>query len=505
MAYLATQLWTIILFGLANCRELDEKRLHHYLMENKKYHKSVMPPKRENAVRLTVNLGLRLSQLLDMDEKNQIMTTSVWLHQEWYDPRLEWDPKEYGDLKLTYIPSNDLWKPDIVLYNNADGDFHVKLLTKAKVEHNGRITWEPPVIYKSYCPIDIEFFPFDIQECFLKFGLWTYDGSLIDLQHVCSDKAVYINETDEEVIDRGIDIKDVYPNAEWDIINVTARRREKFYTCCKNVFYIDITFNITLRRRILFYSLNLIMPCVSISGLAVLVFYLPSDSGEKITLSISVLLALSVFFLLLSDIMPPTSLVIPMIGKYLLFTMSVVTLSIFLTVYTLGINFRRPSTGSMPVWIKVVFTELLPRILLMERPALDSLDINEPNNMNSCNNCNGIDQGDLHPLPNVVVSSDIIRDSTRGPQVTCKKQYSRTVLVAFQEVKYIAKKLEEDEKKITIIRDWKFIAMVMDRLFLFIFTTACICGTVSLLIQAPSLYDVRPALSNNAPLDSCSF
>ena len=88
----------------------------------------------------------------------------------------------------------------------------------------------------------------------------------------------------------------------------------KFYPCCPEP-YPDITFNITLRRRTLFYTLNLIVPCVSISCLAVLVFYLPSDSGEKITLSISILLALNFFFLLLSDMNPPTSLVIPLIGE----------------------------------------------------------------------------------------------------------------------------------------------------------------------------------------------
>ena len=165
-------------------------------------------------------------------------------------------------------------------------------------------------------------------------------------------------------------MKDFYQNVEWDVINVTARRRDKYYSCCVEP-YPDIYFNITLRRRTLFYSLNLIMPCLSISCLTVLVFYLPSDSGEKITLSISILLALTVFFLLLSDINPPTSLVIPLIGKYLMFTMIVVTLSICLAVYTLGINFRTPKTHTMKPWVKRVFTEILPRILLMKKPETE--------------------------------------------------------------------------------------------------------------------------------------
>lgn len=43
-------------------------------------------------------------------------------------------------------------------------------------------------------------------------------------------------------------------------------------------------FNITMRRKTLFYTVNLIIPCMGISFLTILVFYLPSDSGEKVSL-----------------------------------------------------------------------------------------------------------------------------------------------------------------------------------------------------------------------------
>ena len=62
-------------------------------------------------------------------------------------------------------------------------------------------------------------------------------------------------------------------------------RNEKFYTCCDEP-YLDITFNITMRRKTLFYTVNLIIPCMGISFLTVLTFYLPSDSGEKVSLNI---------------------------------------------------------------------------------------------------------------------------------------------------------------------------------------------------------------------------
>lgn len=64
--------------------------------------------------------------------------------------------------------------------------------------------------------------------------------------------------------------------------NGTTHRNEKFYTCCDEP-YLDITFNITMRRKTLFYTVNIIIPCMGISFLTVLTFYLPSDSGEKVS------------------------------------------------------------------------------------------------------------------------------------------------------------------------------------------------------------------------------
>lgn len=135
-----------------------------------------------------------------------------------------------------------------------------------------------------------------------------------------------------------------------------------------------------MRRKTLFYTVNLIIPCVGITFLTVLVFYLPSDSGEKVSLCVSILLSLTVFFLLLAEIIPPTSLAVPLLGKYLLFTMILVTSSIWVTVCVLNVHFRSPSTHKMSPLVRKIFLQFMPKLLIMRRTTytLPEYDDNLP-------------------------------------------------------------------------------------------------------------------------------
>ena len=298
------------------------------------------------------------------------------------------------------------------------------------------------MIYKSYCSIDIEYYPFDIQNCYFKFGSWTYDGGMINLEHINEKNAtprtkVDINKdgtTKLYTVENGIDMADYYTSVEWDVLAVPAQKNIKVYACCPNPYY-DIYFNITIRRKALFYTVNLIIPCVNISFLSVLVFFLPSDSGEKLTLGISILVALLVFYLLLIELIPPTSIVIPLIGKYLLFTLILVNVSILLTILVLNMFHRKPDTHKMPKWMKRVFIDTLPQILMIERPIETKL--------NHVRHSVKTSDREYRELRSKLLNDGVSRQNLKQNQ----KKFPPSIVTALEGLQYISEQMEKDQNE----------------------------------------------------------
>nr|ALB27749.1 nicotinic acetylcholine receptor alpha 4 subunit [Rhopalosiphum padi] len=469
-----------------------KKHLFDDLLSN---YNRLIRPVQNHSENLTVWMGLKLTQLTEMNLKSQVMTTSVWLIQKWFDCNLKWDPKEYGGLDKLYVPSDHIWLPDIVLFNNADGNYEVTLMTKAVLKYTGEVLWSPPAIYKSYCEINVLYFPFDEQNCYMMFGSWTYNGNQVDLRHI--DQSQGRNR-----VDVGIDLSEFYLSVEWDLLEVPAIRNEEFYSCCSES-YTDITFNIKMRRKTLFYTVNLIIPCVGLTFMTVLVFYLPSDSGEKVTLCSNILVSLTVFFLLLAEIIPPTSLAVPLLGKYLLFTMVLVSMSIGMTVVVLNIHFRSPSTHTLSPWVRTVFLHMMPQILMMRRPPY-SLMTNDgfqssPGYFNELDYSRDSisDSGGTEQKPPSLTQRHWSFKKIQSvqphnyPENVMPKTMSPDLLKALQGVCYIAQHIKDADKDKEVIEDWKYVSMVFDRFFLWVFTLACIVGTCAIIFQAPSLYDQR--------------
>ncbi|XP_061102695.1 neuronal acetylcholine receptor subunit alpha-9-I [Conger conger] len=320
------------------------QKLLNDLMDN---YSNALRPVEDTDKALNVTLQITLSQIKDMDERNQVLTSYLWIRQIWHDAYLKWDKDAYDGLEVIRIPSDLVWRPDIVLYNKADDESSGPAGTNVVLRYNGEITWDSPSITKSSCVVDVSYFPFDNQQCNLTFGSWTYNGNQVDITMG---------------MDSG-DLSDFVENVEWECHGMPAAKNVIMYGCCSDP-YPDITYTLLLKRRSAFYIFNLLLPCIMISFLAPLSFYLPADSGEKVSLGVTVLLALTVFQLMVAESMPPSESV-PLIGKYYIATMIMITASTALTIFIMNIHFCGAEAKPVPYWAKVVIINYMSKIFFV--------------------------------------------------------------------------------------------------------------------------------------------
>ena len=68
------------------------------------------------------------------------------------------------------------------------------------------------------------------------------------------------------------------------------------------------------------------------------------------------------------QVIPATSLTLPLLGRYLLFSMVLVAVSVCLATIVLNLHYRKPSTHRMPAWVRSILIQRMPGILCMRVP-----------------------------------------------------------------------------------------------------------------------------------------
>ncbi|CAI5453896.1 unnamed protein product [Caenorhabditis angaria] len=405
---------------------------------------------------IEVFFSLAFVLLINVDEKNQIMQTNVWPTMKWNDYQMRWDPRDYDGIRTIRVPPDKVWLPDIVLFNNADGNYLVSFYSNVVVEHTGEMLWVPPAVYKSSCLIDVEFFPFDEQTCSLTFGSWTFRKDELQLSYLSGKRHVELN--------------DYLPSGVWDLMDapgILSNDRSK------------ISYQIKIRRKALFYTVILIMPTVLMAFLSMMVFYLPAESSEKITLAISILLALVVFLLVVSKILPPTSSTIPLMAKYLLMTFIMNMITIMVSVIIINVYFRGPATHVMPNWVKIIFLKYLPMFFAMQRPESTQHEFQrERKSLKAA----------FRTIFKKSDPSRVKKTVKREPSQT-KEKLSDEAEKAIEAIEYITTHLTQDNKYKQQREEWMFVSVVIDRLLLYMFFAVTTGGTMGILLSAPNVFE----------------
>ena len=170
------------------------------------------------------------------------------------------------------------------------------------LDHNGQLIWEPGLITQTVCEVNIAKYPFDKQHCAIRVMSWMYTNKSMN---------VYVER-------KTIDMTNYYPNGEWDLAATSVRDYspdDGSYNTGEVLPGAEAV--VELRRRPVYYIISTILPISMLSLLNVLVFMLPTNTGEKMTLAVTVLLSFTVFMSVVNEVMPKTSNSISILGNVL--------------------------------------------------------------------------------------------------------------------------------------------------------------------------------------------
>ncbi|RNA21152.1 neuronal acetylcholine receptor subunit alpha-7 isoform X2 [Brachionus plicatilis] len=317
-------------YARSDCNELDygllnsdESILRAYLLSN--YSPDVRPVINASSVTF-VNITLTIIQIMDLDEQNQVMITNAQIALKWFDQHLIWDPEEFSNQTRIVLSSKDIWTPDIVLFNSADVAYSTQRDNYLiDVKSDGSVFWMFPDILRSYCRVNIKYFPFDKQNCTLELQSWSRSKKEVIVYY--NNEKPYLNHS--------------FIHTEWKLLNISVLANEQ------NDF-VWLEFTLFLQRNHAFYAL--------------FVFWLPPDSGEKITLTITILLALTVFLQLITEYTPKASKSLPIIGLYFNVNLILVLISVILTIIVLNFHFRGPKKQRVPKWMRKYIIGYLGRV-----------------------------------------------------------------------------------------------------------------------------------------------
>ncbi|CAH1790534.1 unnamed protein product [Owenia fusiformis] len=411
-----------------------EARLMKYLFEDMNYDKYARPVRRANDT-VKMKFGLNLIQIVDL---------------KWDDIQLTWNPDDFDGVKTLRVPVSKIWRPDVVLYNSAAEEYKMTFEANVVVYNTGMIYWIPHAMVKTYCQLDMSRFPFDEQKCELKFGSWTYDGYLLDV-----DPSEYNNA----------EVSSLYKvNGEWEVTSWDSKKNVVYYACCPEP-YPDVTFTLGLKRVSIYHKYMFLFPVIMLCILTVFLFVLPPESGEKVNLGIGIVLAYVFMLLMLENYLPTELVQVPMIGAYYCFNLVMVILSIIISMFVLNMCIRGPRRGSPPNWLKSLVHGKLGSLCCIKQERYSPLLYFD--NQDD-------DQAQL--TTNIAKDNDV--DELTDLHAT---KLDRTLTEILKHLKSSGH--EGRPGRAAVIQDdWYKAALMLDRVALVLYIIICVVGSICILL-----------------------
>ncbi|XP_056398713.1 5-hydroxytryptamine receptor 3A-like isoform X2 [Hyla sarda] len=246
----------------------------------------------------TVYIDITIYSIFSVDEKDQLMSMYCLYNRYWNDEFLRWDPLKYDNITQISLPSNTVWVPDVLIAEFVDAD-KASSRNFVYINYTGLVNYQKPIRMSSICMFYIYYFPFDQHNCTL-----TFQSQLHTVEHI--NVSMWRQSKDMKK-----DLQKFYNKGEWELLGINSNYKvvdelgDKFGV---------VEFSIIFRRHPMYYVVNLVIPSVFLIIMDTIGFYLPPESGERISFKITLLLGYSVFLIIVSETLPASAQGTPIIA-----------------------------------------------------------------------------------------------------------------------------------------------------------------------------------------------
>ena len=229
-----------------------------------------------------------LTSLASLDITMGKIVCTGYLYISWTDEQLAWNSSDFNNLTRLTVSPDDIWTPKLV---HAEGKEIENGVAPSWISNSGRITWLIGTLFEGGCILDVRRYPFDKHECGFIVQPSAYDASEIQLGFLsnASATALFAEHGEWEVTDSRADL---------------ATFVEPLSGVPFNVYLLTMTFS----RRYLFVAVHTSIPYFLLVLLNTMIFVVPIRSGERVTFSMTILLAFIFFTSNISDDLPHNSL-----------------------------------------------------------------------------------------------------------------------------------------------------------------------------------------------------
>ena len=312
-----------------------------------KYNPEVLPIDKEKRF-VDIETIIYLMKIVDFDVEEQTLELVFWLELVWYDKQIKWDPEDYGGLKTIKVKPSTIWIPDLVLTNSATERFQLTEDASTSVNchlyHNGAIRWIPIVTMTLSCPLNLGYFPWDYQSCYMQLGSWAYTYDRVRL-HLIK------NETD---------LSYYTENHTWDVVANYA------VSIVPPHRYQNLKFIFTLSRDPNQYVITIVFTCLFLVLISGLSFIVPCSSGERLSATLAIVIAISVYQMVAMDILPKGSDTLPILSYFVAAQLYMVFFCVIITMLALWIEGEKQPFRPNK-WVYYAFVRVAGRLLFVRR------------------------------------------------------------------------------------------------------------------------------------------